>query len=91
MERVYLGLGSNAGDRLAMLRAAVRQLRETAAGMRSTVSATSTENHAPSEASALVTPWRPKKRTSSMVSLSTAGKIRARARPAWSTDPAPAR
>jgi 2-amino-4-hydroxy-6-hydroxymethyldihydropteridine diphosphokinase len=30
MERVYLGLGSNVGDRVAMLRAAVRQLRETA-------------------------------------------------------------
>ena len=30
MERVYLGIGSNAGDRLAMLRAAVRQLHETA-------------------------------------------------------------
>lgn len=30
MERVYLGLGSNAGDRLAMLRAAVRHLREGA-------------------------------------------------------------
>jgi 2-amino-4-hydroxy-6-hydroxymethyldihydropteridine diphosphokinase len=30
VERVYLGLGSNVGDRLAMLRAAVRRLRETA-------------------------------------------------------------
>ena len=30
MERVYLGIGSNVGDRIAMLRAAVRQLRETA-------------------------------------------------------------
>ena len=30
MERVYLGLGSNVGDRVAMLRGAVRQLRETA-------------------------------------------------------------
>ena len=27
MERVYLGLGSNAGDRLAMLREAVARLR----------------------------------------------------------------
>jgi 2-amino-4-hydroxy-6-hydroxymethyldihydropteridine diphosphokinase len=30
VERVYLGIGSNVGDRIAMLRAAVRQLRETA-------------------------------------------------------------
>jgi 2-amino-4-hydroxy-6-hydroxymethyldihydropteridine diphosphokinase len=30
MERVYLGLGSNVGDRLGMLRTAVRHLRETA-------------------------------------------------------------
>lgn len=30
MERVYLGLGSNVGDRLAMLRAAVQRLRESA-------------------------------------------------------------
>ena len=30
MERVYLGIGSNVGDRVAMLRAAVRQLGETA-------------------------------------------------------------
>jgi 2-amino-4-hydroxy-6-hydroxymethyldihydropteridine diphosphokinase len=30
VERVYLGLGSNVGDRLAMLRAAVRRLRESA-------------------------------------------------------------
>jgi 2-amino-4-hydroxy-6-hydroxymethyldihydropteridine diphosphokinase len=30
MERVYLGLGSNVGDRVAMLRAAVRRLGESA-------------------------------------------------------------
>ena len=30
MERVYLSLGSNVGDRVAMLRAAVRQLGEIA-------------------------------------------------------------
>lgn len=30
MERVYLGLGSNVGDRVAMLRAAVARLRESA-------------------------------------------------------------
>jgi len=30
MERVYLSLGSNVGDRVAMLRAAVRRLRELA-------------------------------------------------------------
>jgi 2-amino-4-hydroxy-6-hydroxymethyldihydropteridine diphosphokinase len=30
MERVYLSLGSNVGDRIAMLRAAVRQLGDTA-------------------------------------------------------------
>lgn len=30
MERVYLGLGSNVGDRVAMLRAAVERLRDSA-------------------------------------------------------------
>src|SRR5919204_2862459 len=42
-----------------------------AAAVRSTLSSTSTENHAPTDSSAGVTPWRPKNRTSSRVSLST--------------------